>query len=371
MKLTDRWGRVCADDLQPEVRDRLPEVGHDLVDESECRVLIWPAPPGHEAAEEDDSFALFEARRPIQHVHVRREHVDGHVRLLAGESRLVLRDAEDDVGPGDAFELELAQPLRLRAVVVLEAAERERFDVVDPAGLGLRAPQVVLEVLDVRRTADEHHRVVIAAPIEPAVEALVGAGDLDSLLEQRRGISLGVRWDRGQQRDSRLRPQADELGENSRHPRVAGSAVVVRHSIVDDEDALDCIGVAVRELDSWVARVCKQRTTPLETAGPALRKCPPIDPHEPARLPALAAPNVDHARSGLEDGREAALLELEAEVGVLVVRRRIDGVESVHFTEQVRAQEKAGRGAVVDRATEPMLERARIAAVAYRERGAV
>ena len=68
-----------------------------------------PPRPGEEAAEEDDSLPLVEAGRRVEHVHVRREHVDGHARLLPSERRLVLGDAEDDVGALDALELELAQ----------------------------------------------------------------------------------------------------------------------------------------------------------------------------------------------------------------------------------------------------------------------
>jgi hypothetical protein len=65
---------------------------------------------------------------------------------------------------------------------------------------------VVIEALDVRGAADDHHGVVALPLVEPEIEVLVSACDLDALLEERRRVTLGVPWVRREERDSSVRP---------------------------------------------------------------------------------------------------------------------------------------------------------------------
>ena len=115
LEFTDREESGWRRHLEPEVGDALPRGAGMTLDEVYGRILVRPARPGEEAAEEDDPPSLFEARRWVEHVDVCREHVDGHPGLLSGEGRLFLGDAEDDVGAVDPLQLELSQPASLVA----------------------------------------------------------------------------------------------------------------------------------------------------------------------------------------------------------------------------------------------------------------
>jgi hypothetical protein len=58
---------------------------------------------------------------------------------------------------------------------------------------------------------------------------------------------------------------------------------------------------------------------------------------------ALTPAEMNDARRGLQDGRVAMLLELEAEIGVLVISRPVDRIEPGHLIEQIGAYQEACR----------------------------
>jgi hypothetical protein len=136
---------------------------------------------------------------------------------------------------------------------------------------------------------------VVATSIEPPVEALVRAGDLDPPVEQRWGVAFRVRRNGSQQRHAGGRPEVDELRKKLCHPRVTGAAVVMRHAIVEHEDALERLRVTERQLDTRIVRRRKKRSTGQQTFAPALRENPAVRGHERLRSPARAAADVDHA----------------------------------------------------------------------------
>ena len=103
-----------------------------------------------------------------------------------------------------------------------------------------------------------------------------------------------------------------------------------------------------------------ERAPALQPLAPALREDAAVHAHERVCASRSPPPRRWTTRErGLEDGREAALRELEAEIGVLVVRRRVGGVEAADLCEEVGPHEQAGGRAVVDRPGEPVLEQLR------------